>query len=65
MNIISNTLKKYGQVLSLFAILLIPALAFAQKPAVPQLEKMPAALETDFALSALPPQLRRALPFTC
>jgi len=31
---------------------------FAQKPADWELEKMPVSLETDFALSCLPPQLR-------
>ncbi|MHA4810000.1 hypothetical protein ACX0G9_17940 [Flavitalea flava] len=32
--------------------------SFAQKPAALELEKMPVDLETDFALSALPPHLR-------
>jgi hypothetical protein len=45
-------------VLSFFAILFINAQGFAQKTPDPKLDKMPAALETDFALSALPPQLR-------
>lgn len=44
--------------LSLFISLFIAAQSFAQKPADPKLEKMPADLETDFALSSMPPQLR-------
>jgi hypothetical protein len=58
MNTITIQVKKYRQVLSLFAILFVAAQSFAQKPADSQLDKMPAALETDYALSALPPQLR-------
>lgn len=43
----------------LFAILFIITQGFAQSPAAaPKLEKMPVALETDFALSSLPPYLR-------
>jgi hypothetical protein len=44
--------------LSLFVLLFIASQGYAQKPADPKLEKMPAGLETDFALSALPPQIR-------
>jgi hypothetical protein len=58
MNAIINSIKRHGGMLSFLAILFITSPAFAQKAAVPQLEKMPAALETDFALSSLPPQLR-------
>jgi len=50
--------KKYLRVLSIFAILFITIQGFAQKPADPKLDKMPVALETDYALSSLPPQLR-------
>jgi hypothetical protein len=42
----------------LFFLLFIVTQSFAYKPTDPVLEKMPAALETDYALSALPPQLR-------
>jgi len=38
----------------------MPVRSFTQKTADWELEKMPADLETDFALSALPPQLRAA-----
>jgi len=58
MNSISSAAKKCLRTLFIFAILFIAAQSFAQKPADWQLEKMPAALETDYALSALPPQLR-------
>ena len=44
--------------LSLFISLFIVALSYVQKPAGSGLDKMPADLETDYALSALPPQLR-------
>ena len=54
----TSPVKKCRRALSLIAILLINAQSFAQKPAGGQLEKMPANLETDYALSALPPQLR-------
>jgi hypothetical protein len=50
--------KKCRRALSLFAILFIAVQSFAKKPAGDQLDKMPTALETDYALSALPPQLR-------
>src|ERR1700744_4475407 len=49
--------KMYRQTLLLFIILFTAAQGFAQKPD-PKLEKMPVDLETDFALSSLPPQLR-------
>ncbi len=58
MNTIISAAKKCRRALSLFAILLINVQSFAQKPADPQPDKMPVALETDYALSALPPQLR-------
>src|ERR1700750_2954201 len=41
-----------------YCVLVIPAKAQVKTTAI--LEKMPAALETDFALSALPPHLRAA-----
>ena len=41
-------------------LLCFPLQSFAQSNAVAILEKMPEDLETDFALSALPPQLRAA-----
>jgi hypothetical protein len=54
----TNLAKKCRQTLFFFAILFSAVQSFAQKPADPKLDKMPADLETDFALSALPPQLR-------
>ncbi len=50
--------KKCLQAFLLFFFLFISTVCLAQKSADWQLEKMPAALETDFALSSLPPQLR-------
>jgi len=58
MNTIIIPAKVYRYIVSLLAILLISAQGYAQKAASPKLEKMPVALETDFALSSLPPQLR-------
>ena len=58
MNTIIKPAKMYRPALLLSFILFISTQSFAQKPAGWQLEKMPVALETDFALSALPPQLR-------
>lgn len=58
MNILISPTKNRMRILSLFAILFITAQSFAQKAAEPKLDKMPPALETDYALSALPPQLR-------
>ena len=47
-------------VLSMFSSgLLLPALGFCQESADTKLEKMPAGLETDYALSSLPPHLRK------
>jgi hypothetical protein len=57
MNTIINWSKKCRRVL-FFILLLSAAQCFAQTPADPKLDKMPVALETDFALSSLPPQLR-------
>ena len=51
-------LKKGLQTFTLFFFLFISVQSFAQKPTGWQLDKMPHALETDFALSSLPPQLR-------
>jgi len=53
-----KTAKKCLQVLPLLFLVFGSTISFAQKAASWQLEKMPVALETDFALSALPPQLR-------
>jgi hypothetical protein len=50
--------KKCRRALSVFVILFISIQSFAQKQADWELEKMPVSLETDFALSSLPPQLR-------
>jgi len=58
MNNAIRSKKRCRRVLSVLAILFVSAQSFAQKPADWQLEKMPVALETDFALSSLPPQLR-------
>ena len=44
--------------LSLITTLFLVTQSFAQKPADWQLEKMPVKLETDFALSSLPPYLQ-------
>ncbi len=58
--------KKSQQYFLLLAVLLItsqclllPAKGFCQKMADPKLEKMPVELEKDYALSALPPHLRK------
>jgi hypothetical protein len=58
MNTITSAATTCRPVLFLFAILFFTTQSFAQKPAAPKLDKMPVALETDYALSALPPQLR-------
>jgi len=58
MNTTPGPTKKCRQALFLLAILFSAAQSFAQKSAETKLEKMPVALETDYALSALPPQLR-------
>jgi len=58
METMTSQAKKCRGSLSLFAILFISAQSFAQKPTDTKLEKMPVGLETDYALSALPPQLR-------
>ncbi len=49
----SSLTKKYLRTLSLLALVFFSIQNFAQK-----LEKMPADLETDFALSAMPPHVR-------
>jgi len=54
----TNLTKKCRQTFFFFIMLFSAFQSFAQKPADPKLDKMPAALETDYALSALPPQLR-------
>ncbi|HZY40153.1 MAG TPA: hypothetical protein VFE53_26050 [Mucilaginibacter sp.] len=58
MNTIITPVQKCRRALFLFAILFGVAQCFAQKPADTKLDKMPVALETDYALSSLPPQLR-------
>jgi len=58
MNSIISPAKKCRKALSVMVILLMSIQSFAQKAADPVLEKMPVKLETDFALSSLPPQLR-------
>jgi hypothetical protein len=58
MNTTTDPTKKCRQALFLLAILFSAVQSFAQKPADTKLDKMPVALETDYALSALPPQLR-------
>jgi hypothetical protein len=58
MNTTTNLKKKCPQTLFFFVILFSTFQSFAQKPADTKLDKMPAGLETDYALSALPPQLR-------
>src|ERR1700754_822976 len=59
MTSISKTTKDHKRTLLLFTIsLFISILSFAQGDADWQLEKMPVDLETDYALSALPPHLR-------
>lgn len=58
MNIMISPAKKCLQALSFFTILFVATQSFAQKPADPKLDKMPATLEADYALSSLPPQLR-------
>jgi hypothetical protein len=51
-------MQKHGPVLLALITLLSTNQSFAQKPGDWQLEKMPVKLETDFALSALPPYLQ-------
>jgi hypothetical protein len=50
--------KRFGQVSFLFLLMFISICSFSQKDANSQLEKMPADLERDFALSSLPAHLR-------
>ncbi len=49
----------YRRALFVLVILFTSIQSFAQKPADWELEKMPVNLETSYALSALPPQLRK------
>jgi hypothetical protein len=58
MNTTNKLVKNYRSALILSFILFMSIQGVAQPPADWQLEKMPPALETDFALSALPTQLR-------
>ena len=51
--------KNLRKALSVLVILFTAIQSFAQKPIGWELEKMPVKLESDFALSALPPQLRQ------
>jgi len=58
MNHVIKLAEKYRRALIILMALVITSQSFAQKPANWQLDKMPVQLETDFALSALPPYLR-------
>ena len=58
MNSITKTTKNHKRALLFSVILFICIQSFAQGAADWQLEKMPVDLETDYALSALPPHLR-------
>ncbi|MFI5161475.1 MAG: hypothetical protein ACHQHN_09365 [Sphingobacteriales bacterium] len=58
MNYLTGLKKKCRLSLLLAAMLFLFTQSFAQKPANWKLEKMPVKLETDFALSCLPPYLR-------
>lgn len=58
MNSIIRSAKKCRWTLSVLVLLFISIQSFAQKSTDWELEKIPVNLETDFALSALPPQLR-------
>lgn len=58
MNYQIRTAKECRHILSTLVILFISIQSFAQKPGDWELDKIPASLETDFALSSLPPQLR-------
>jgi hypothetical protein len=58
MNTLTIIGKKGRRALAVLVSLFISVQSFAQKPSGWELEKMPVSLETDFALSALPPQLR-------
>jgi hypothetical protein len=50
--------KKYFRTIFLLFLVISAVQSFAQEPKAQVLDKMPAALETDYALSSLPPQLR-------
>jgi hypothetical protein len=50
--------KNCRKPLAILVIILVSIQSFGQKPGSWKLERMPAGLETDFALSALPPHLR-------
>src|ERR1700757_3333885 len=58
MNHLIRLQKICRQALSFIVILFLTTQSLAQKSADWQLEKMPVKLETDFALSSLPPYLR-------
>jgi len=58
MNHLIISAKNCASVLSVFISLFITTPSFAQKTADQELDKMPVKLETDFALSALPPYLQ-------
>lgn len=58
MNYVIRSKKEFRRALFVLVILFISIPGFAQKSADWELEKIPVNLETDFALSALPPQLR-------
>src|ERR1700688_3759133 len=58
MNNIIRPEKKWRLTLSILFVSFISIQSFAQKSTDWELEKIPVSLETDFALSSLPPQLR-------
>src|SRR5580658_2518210 len=58
MRSITETVKNYKGILLLTGVLFISIQNFAQEVVGWQLEKMPVDLETDYALSSLPPHLR-------
>jgi hypothetical protein len=58
MNHVIRLKKQCKLALSLIAILFLTTQSFAQKSTDWQLDKMPVKLETDFALSSLPPYLQ-------
>ena len=55
--LLNNSIRNF--LLFIALILLLPLTVFCQETAATKLEKMPPELERDFALSALPPHLRK------
>ncbi|TWJ03598.1 hypothetical protein JN11_01145 [Mucilaginibacter frigoritolerans] len=58
MNSVIRQNKEFRRALLVLVVLFISNQSFGQKTTDWELEKIPVSLETDFALSALPPQLR-------